>query len=279
VTKYADRADNRTTNQSDELLQSVFDATFIILLYDPEHLTAANYRKRRLLSRLAESRGRNEFRYDIDNDIRQELHFLDSILTSPLHRQSKSPTLWYHRWWLLSAFSLQAKVTVNIRVELLNAETSSILAAAERHSNNYYAWQHFRRVLLLKEDLSSTPLLFKSGGQHQLLNRISEWCFRNPSDTSGWSALLTLLDGKTVSRSVAEEKVSEMISFASQISWEQEALWTAIRTAIRPGFLLPEGVCEEKLRQVRELAKGKGLKVPYLGSANRQTHMPKDEYW
>merc|ERR1711939_435110 len=73
-------------------------ATKIILLYDPEYLTAANARKTYLLNMLG-----MKVTYGpthsmlLTHAVRKELWFLESVLNSPLRRQSKSPTLWWQR--------------------------------------------------------------------------------------------------------------------------------------------------------------------------------------
>src|ERR1700753_4144206 len=83
--------------------QIPYDSSRIILLFDPEHITAANFRKRRIINLRQTSSARLPEAYA------QEIHFLNSILTSPLHRQSKSPTLWFHRWWLVDQLLAQTE--------------------------------------------------------------------------------------------------------------------------------------------------------------------------
>jgi hypothetical protein len=180
---------------------------------------------------------------------------------------------------VLSGFVSRARDLRNLQEELLKSEVSSILAAAERHSNNYYAWQHFRRLLLLKDDSTSKPLLFQSESEQELLNRISQWCFRNPSDTSGWSTLLYLLKAVDFSPTTLSNTVSEMISFASRVHWEREALWAAVRTALRPQYLLNENARKEQHDVVADLVEGRGLKVPHFRAALLHSPISKDEYW
>ena len=100
-------------------------ASRIIWLHDPEHLTASNYRKRTLDERKQTAL------------YKDELKFLTCILNSPLHRQSKSPTLWYHRYWcieqLLTLNNLQsADEAVTYMQTLITEEIGVVRKAATR---------------------------------------------------------------------------------------------------------------------------------------------------
>ncbi|KAI0552746.1 hypothetical protein F4679DRAFT_49596 [Xylaria curta] len=74
------------------ITEDVTAATSILLLMDPEHLTAANIRKRALSvpSNLTQA------------TLKKEKWFVDTLLTARLHRHTKSPTLWSHRRWLVT---------------------------------------------------------------------------------------------------------------------------------------------------------------------------------
>src|SRR5690606_32717358 len=104
-------------------------------LTDAEHLTAANTRKRAILRDAKDSS-------DIKSTLGREKWFVDSLVTSRLHRHTKSPILWSHRRWLLTQFQkqgLQVYVPTEIR--------TIIFTSGERHPNNYYAWDHARWLL------------------------------------------------------------------------------------------------------------------------------------
>ncbi|TAQ86916.1 hypothetical protein B7494_g4771 [Chlorociboria aeruginascens] len=75
--------------------QDLRNSTAVILLINPEHLTAANARKR--LIQACQARSGTE----LHAALAEELMFTDSMLTSQLHRHTKSPTLWGHRRWLV----------------------------------------------------------------------------------------------------------------------------------------------------------------------------------
>src|ERR1700744_3971783 len=111
--------------------------TFIILLFDPEYITAANFRKRRIQTLFASS--------ELHSNFKDELLFLNTILTSPLHRQSKSPTLWHHRWWLLTEVLPRLNIGDSNLQTIVASEFAAVMKAGERHPNNYYAFQHGRR--------------------------------------------------------------------------------------------------------------------------------------
>ena len=153
-------------------------ATKIILLWDPNHLTAANFRKKHLLSLSPSSS-------NLIQHLTDELCFLTSLLTSPLPKHTKSSTLWSHRFFLLSKFGHQ--ISSNLIATTLprssfsdtpppktlpskksntndndNEHTTTsdkglpllwlyeleiIMKAGDRHPKNYYAWSYARQLL------------------------------------------------------------------------------------------------------------------------------------
>jgi hypothetical protein len=200
--------------------QDTFESTHVILLFDPEHLTAANYRKKWISKQRRLAPGQS-------NAIADEFSFLDSILTSPLHRQSKSPTLWYHRWWLICN-----NPGWSPRDGLL-AEIDVVLKSGERHANNYYAFQHGRRVL------TSNTSDAQIGGNAAVLllgetclPKMMEWCLKHPSDTSGWSFLLFILN-QVYPCTAAEQVVEKVAQFAINTGWQKEAMWVFLRSVLQ----------------------------------------------
>lgn len=199
------------SDSSSEALQ----ATKVILLCDSEHLTAANYRKRWLVG--AKARGQLSQTY-----LCRELNFLNSILTSPLHRQSKSPTLWHHRSWLLDSlwkFGLPG-ASKDEKAAFWRAELAVVCKSGEQHPKNYYAWHYARRLVprLTQDEIEGFAHVVK------------DWCFKHPSDISGWTFLLVLLSGI---RSGTKEHaiVMDVIKYATKLHAEQESLWFFLRTA------------------------------------------------
>ncbi|PGH20817.1 hypothetical protein AJ80_03444 [Polytolypa hystricis UAMH7299] len=158
-------------------------ATEVILIFDSEHLTACNWRKRRLYhlqhihplpssSSSPSSSSRDEY----INAIKAEITFTTSLLRSPLHRHAKSPTLWQHRKWVMSQLllgeggigpmealmilhpALRGEVdglSTGTVEDLLHAELSVVLRAGEHHPNNYYAFSYIREFMALLNTFST----------------------------------------------------------------------------------------------------------------------------
>ena len=102
-------------------------ATQLMLLHDPEHITAANARKRYLRDLLETCSGHSgtPSTHMLDEYIRKEIWLLDSLQTSPLMKHTKSSTLWQHRRWLIEEF-LEWVLDVQ-RVDVLGSKRMSIL--------------------------------------------------------------------------------------------------------------------------------------------------------
>lgn len=110
---------------------AALSATRVLLLWDPNHTTAANFRKRHLLSR---SQSTTPFIPNSQSTtsapappaatflslLRAELSFLTSLVTSPLPKAPKASTLWAHRLWLLRSF--RADVLVLFQQEQVKEE-------------------------------------------------------------------------------------------------------------------------------------------------------------
>lgn len=190
-------------------------ATSVILLMDPEHLTAANARKSLIMSHNAPSDQMTSY-------IRKDKLFVDSLLTSRLHRHTKSPTLWSHRRWLIGV----AK-SYDIQTDAIGEVQHIVMIAGERHPRNYYAWCHAR---WLTES--------KSGDEtEELLATVKDWCFRNHTDVCGWSYLYSLLTckGLTAIAKVCCSVFTETISLAVSFHWVNESVWVFLRTLAASG--------------------------------------------
>ena len=199
-------------------------ATAVILLTDSEHLTAANARKRVLQEQAQLTKG-------LDESVVRELRFTDSLLTSPLHRHTKSPTLWSHRRWLLELYRQPISLDL-VEQDLKHA----IIPAAEKHPRNYYAWHHARWLLEHldhhgKKDTSRILLIVK------------DWCFKNPSDTSGWSFLTYSLQELQFSElygSTTSAVCKEVLEFTQSFHWTNESVWVFLRTLVAFGQVSTE---------------------------------------
>jgi hypothetical protein len=171
-----------------------------------------------------------------------EMNFLNSILLSPLHRQSKSPTLWHHRYWLIShSFNppdfdnlVEDVAWAEQRFQgIFNDELDAVLKAGERHANNYYAWGYGRSLVGFMDSVRE-----RSGRnstwprRDEAVSKVLGWCKSHPSDTSGWSFLLFLLLHEKCEGNQVLSTISEVLGFAVAVKWEKEALWNFVRTAI-----------------------------------------------
>ncbi|KAK3387655.1 hypothetical protein B0H63DRAFT_162771 [Podospora didyma] len=201
----AGHLDKSSPRTDDEL----FAATAVILLMDPEHLTAANTRKRLL----------QNINPGLDNTqplLTREKHLVDSLLTSRLHRHTKSPTLWNHRRWLLRLFESRG-----LPVDVLGDITNVVLVAGERHPRNYYAWCHARFLAGLSPEVSSG----------EILGVVKEWCWKHHTDISGWTFLYYLL---SVCGSLGEaascSTFAEVIELVSSLRLANESIWVFLRT-------------------------------------------------
>lgn len=207
-----------------------------MLLFDPEHITAANFRKRRILALGGDT-------LEHQNALHTELCFLDSILRSPLHRQTKSPTLWHHRAWLLSLVApLEMKSASGKRIaSIIFAGLDSICKSGERHPKNYYCWQYARRLVLALARVaaeSSAPFPF-DWVVSAFSDKVCTWCFRHPSDISGWSFLLFLI-ARLDPIPERDEIVEKVLRYASKAKSENESLWFFVRNALAQPMLLDD---------------------------------------
>lgn len=208
--------------KNEETHSLALQATRVVLLFEPEHLTAANFRKHKLLALKSDTIPAAQLAYR--KAIRHEFCFLDSILTSPLHRQSKSPTLWHHRLWLLELFrpSTLELVPEEVRAQFWRAELKSVCKSGERHPNNYYAWQYARRLEERIDGMDATL---------EFTQTVKDWCCRHPSDTSGWSCLLHLIP-KVEPLHTRTTVVREVLGCSLKLQLENESLWVFIRSIV-----------------------------------------------
>ncbi|KAI9853239.1 MAG: hypothetical protein M1824_001493 [Vezdaea acicularis] len=260
----------------------LLDSTRVILFFDPEHLTAANFRKRHLVShkqlfktkKFENGHDTREGDYLhcgrcgeialagkarkwpllahsctlLEDAVAVELALSESYLTSPLHRHSKSPTLWNHRRWVISEFGpgLTKKADVSFRkgekerIRLLcYKELAVVIKAAERHPKNYYAWNYLH---LLLSQLKAYEIDSDLIGGFRL--RVGEWCQKNPGDTSGWSFML-----KLISPHVSFYQLP--LPHERQFQWDHEAFRVFARTLLASGNNLNAGDRKEYVDQLK----------------------------
>lgn len=107
-------------DSNDSCYEAALSATRVLLLWDPNHVTAANFRKKHLLSRSRYLSFRPSSSHSTTSALtpaeaflsllRSELSFLTSLVTSPLPKAPKASTLWAHRLWLLRSFHVDVLV-------------------------------------------------------------------------------------------------------------------------------------------------------------------------
>ncbi|KAI9038491.1 uncharacterized protein KD926_010703 [Aspergillus affinis] len=225
----------------------------IILLFDCEHLTACNWRKKRLASLVQQHEldpDNNDARETLLLALDAEMSLLTSFLCSPLHRHTKSPTLWQHRLWVLDKMiHLRSKGWLDgnpQRVELtdprplcattlqslLEDELAIVLRAGELHPKNYYAFSHMRQLHgvlsgYMKDSSSSFRLLAEP-----IVKTMLGWCQAQPTDISGWMFTLYVLEA-VEDRGAQESAVNRVFRFAVDIGWEGESLWTFVDLAVK----------------------------------------------
>lgn len=191
----------------DELLAS----SAVVLLVDPEHLTAANIRKRTIVARLTAG-NRTACAATMSN----EKQFTDSLLTSRLVRHTKSPTLWNHRRWLL-----ELSVSLDMPLHSWTDFRDIIMVSGERHPRNYYAWNHARWL---------TCFTATNPAQSGLVDQVKSWCLRHHTDVSGWSFLsFSLSLGDAKESQLSDTTLREVLNIAGSLRWTNESVWVFLR--------------------------------------------------
>lgn len=221
---HLDKTNPRT---ADEL----FLATSVILLFDPEYLTAANTRKRLIQTELSSSSPSSHARLRLT----KEQRFVDSLLTSRLHRHTKSPVLWSHRRWLVDV----SASALDIPVDVLSTLKEVVFVAGERHPRNYYAWCHarFLTARALQQSRFSLP---------EATAAVRAWCFQHHTDISGWSFLAFLLglegDDKngTSAAGSSSAMFAEVLDLVSSLRLANESVWVFLRTLAASGAVSDE---------------------------------------
>lgn len=234
----------------------------IYALLHPEHQQAVSWRKRIINEKRVEAGpGLAEF----ERLVRHERRFIDSLLTSPLNKINKSPTLWAHRRWLVP--------TVN-RLGMLDVPkdmTNVVMVSGEKHPRNYYAWHHARYLMTFvdwgSESVEKTNL-------HTTL-AVLEWCKRHHDDTSGWSFLqgLLLTEGR-YELGYVTSIVQDILRLAHSLRWTNEALWVFLRTMAasklvgEPGYNEFRETCRQLLDKAEDSTAIKVLQAAALWASD-----------
>lgn len=217
-------------------------ATAILLLMDPEHLTAANARKRIIRPSLSAG-------VDIGGKLAAEKYFIDSVLTSRLHRHTKSPTLWNHRRWLLQQYAV-----ANLPIDALEDVKNVIMVAGERHPRNYYAWFHARWLV---SSPSREDGVTGFGVEDEMVAAVQDWCHKHHTDISGWSFLAYLLGLYNQVRTTSRANVfKETLELACSFQWRNESVWWFLRTVAASGVIRDNDLA--KFKEIVVSATGSG---------------------
>lgn len=248
--------------------EAVLDASAVMLLLDPEYLTAVNARKRIIMcwENQSEEKGRKR--------IVMDLWMLDSMFISPLYKHTKSPTLWAHRRWLIqrlpSPEPLQMeKMCLSLGLRKEREVSMVTLIAAEIHPRNYYAWAYLRWWIVRNPELLETfghcPVTQSSTdttpyGLPRLTNTILEWCMKHPSDTSGWSFLAWLItrpdtcaDGPLHLHGPFAAISRTVLDRIRSLRLRNESIWVFLRTLMSSKDM-PQDIRQEFLLDARAIA-------------------------
>ncbi|KAL9138430.1 MAG: hypothetical protein Q9175_000361 [Cornicularia normoerica] len=232
---------------------AALQATAVILLFDPNHLTAANFRKRHL-QRFSSKRTGNDYN-DQDADslaeaVQQELRFLASLVTSPLSKHAKSSTLWAQRLWIVQNFFELAmhEHATDEAIQMMNIKYGTrgfwdeelviVMKAGERHPRNYYGWQYARQLFSFVQSQRSELVERRHWDREMLRDSIGlvhRWCLMHPRDISGWTFMVFLLEqlrndrcDEGEKRKGAEDEIgisaSETKFFARKYEWKGESI-------------------------------------------------------
>lgn len=225
------------TSQRDICKRSkeLLDATAVLLLMDPENLTAVNIRKQLQSVQCLDPDPEDETEV-----LDKELYFTDSLLTSRLHRHTKSPTLWNHRRWIMKCFKeLNEK---KHRCLDFSKHFKVIFVSGERHPRNYYAWCHARYLITTFD-----PDLLHLA---TILEDTKKWCFNHHDDVSGWMFLMFLLERN---KEHVQPVINETIRRVKSFTWRNESVWHFLR------LMAAAGHCQEEILHTLEgLQKGAG---------------------
>ncbi|KAJ5790404.1 uncharacterized protein N7518_007415 [Penicillium psychrosexuale] len=207
--------------------------TEIMLLFDCEHLTACNWRKRLLQAAMSYPGISNQT--SAAELLKAELTLMSSYQCSPLHRHTKSPTLWHHRLWVVVHLLQRRHWGLEDLLKLQRTELDFILRAGELHPKNYYAFSYMRQLDVLLAATAEKTLgqsTWETYSAQSVVERVLDWCLANPRDISGWSFALYMLSNVPEQQSRVNA-LGRVVKFALNVGWEGESLWTFVDQASR----------------------------------------------
>lgn len=249
--------------QSSDKSSELVVVTAIILLFDCENVTACNWRKQ-FISLCIEGNSTGSPSHTAEELLHRETTLTESFLCSPLHRHTKSPTLWQHRLWIMTKLLALRRSEVNLcRLSddffhrLVIDELDVVRKSGQLHPRNYYAFSYMRQLhVLMARNASLSDSGFYEGIQKDISKSLLldlavtmaepmvDWCLSHPSDISGWTFLFYLfsvehipkgslsnLDGR-LSKSIMWA-IARTTQFAVHIArWQGESLWTFVHLMV-----------------------------------------------
>ena len=241
---FFEHLDNLTEN-----VELILDSTFVILLFDPEHVTAANARKKICLAYRSRSQSEQTKR------LKEELWFSKFLLTSKLKRHNKSPTLWSHRKWLLNNFNTLEGLLGPKWVEYEIEEV--VLLSAEHHPKNYYAWDYMRWLIKSRPELEYE---WRPEVNVPLAMLMQDWCMHHTSDSSGWS-FLTWMIKSPQSYSIEGQQLTaaagrKVFDFAVSLNLKNLSLWKFLHEVL--GCTCMKPVQKVRFEYIEKLGKMRG---------------------
>lgn len=252
-----------------DFADKVLDSTAVILVFDPEHLTAVNTRKRAIMLLKLKSKCKHAYRDAITN----ELTFVKALLCSRLPRHNKSSTLWSHRCWLIKLYAQEGYFSRDLintdktfTSRTLEEEFNSVVSlAAERHPMNYSAWTYLRWLT------SGTRL--DPPGASKFTNQVRRWCENHHNDVSGWTFLLWFLTGRKVDPRLARQTVTQVSDLAKDLKWRGDAVWNFLLGfadselgSDELSYIIRENIVQVKTKAVPRTPKHEHGEPKYEGS-------------
>ena len=248
----------------------------MLLLWDPNHITAANVRKR-WISDLAERENGASVGVGDENGygkegvraaVERELRFLETLVTSPLKKHTKAPTLWAQRGWVVGTFWDEAvhhhdqekeeAGSVETVTRFWDEELGIVMRAGERHPRNYYAWQYARVLFWIVEGKigvdgdgdGEVEVEGRRGLLGETLGRVKGWCFLHPRDISGWGFLMFLIQvvegggagknkvmgGGDEARREVQRVVRETREWVRKFEWKGESVEWFLKGVVQLGI-------------------------------------------
>ncbi|KAJ5787356.1 Protein prenyltransferase [Penicillium paradoxum] len=212
--------------------------TEVMLLFDCEHLTACNWRKRRLQAAMEHCPGISNQTSATTKMLETELTLMSSYQCSPLHRHTKSPTLWHHRLWVIVHLLQRRQLSSDELLQLQQRELEVVLRAGELHPKNYYAFSYMRQLYVLLADAveKTAQATGKTKFAMSIVDRVTDWCLANPRDISGWSFGIYILSNLP-EQQIRVHTLQRVVQFALNVGWEGESLWTFVDQTSRQFYL------------------------------------------